>query len=127
MAAAADRSGEPLRVALVQLNASDDPAENLGVTEGYVRAAAAGGAELVVTPEVTNIMSSSRTHQDAVLTTEAEDPTLARLCAVAAETEITLVIGSLALKEPAGEDTRFVNRQFVIGPDGVIGARYDKI
>ncbi|MEO0429120.1 MAG: carbon-nitrogen hydrolase family protein [Pseudomonadota bacterium] len=116
-----------MRVALVQLNASDDPAENLEVTEGYVRAAAAGGAELVVTPEVTNIMSSSRTHQDAVLTTEAEDPTLARLCAVAAETGITLVIGSLALKEPSGEDTRFVNRQFVIGPDGAIGARYDKI
>lgn len=120
-------SGATIRAALVQLNVSDDPAANLPVTERFVRDAAAGGAQLVITPEVTNIVSASRRHQEAVLATEAEDATLARLRAVAAETGIWLVIGSLALKEPEGADTRFVNRQFVIGPDGTIHARYDKI
>ncbi|MEO1460312.1 MAG: nitrilase-related carbon-nitrogen hydrolase, partial [Pseudomonadota bacterium] len=116
----------PLAAALVQLNASDDPAANLPETERLVREAAAGGARLVLTPEVTNIVSASRSRQSAVLAEEGADETLARLRAVAAETGIWLSIGSLALKAGGGE-TRFVNRQFLLAPDGAIVARYDKI
>ncbi|MEO1491549.1 MAG: carbon-nitrogen hydrolase family protein [Pseudomonadota bacterium] len=115
-----------MRAALVQLNASDDPEANLPVTEQYVREAAAGGADLVLTPEVTNIVSASRTRQNEVLREEAEDPTLARMRAVTAELGIWLSLGSLALKS-GDPDGRFVNRQFLIGPDGEIAARYDKI
>ncbi|MEO1776289.1 MAG: carbon-nitrogen hydrolase family protein [Pseudomonadota bacterium] len=113
------------RAALVQLNCSDDPAANLPLTEALVREAAAGGAAMVLTPEVTNIVSASRTQQRAVLCEEEADPTLARLRAVAAEVGIWLSIGSLALQ--SGADERFVNRQFLIAPDGAIAARYDKI
>ncbi len=115
-----------LRAALVQLNASDDPEANLPDTERLVREAAAGGASLVLTPEITNIVSASRTVQNERLAPEAEDVTLARLSAVAAELGIWLSLGSLALKsgDPEG---RFVNRSFLIGPDGGIRARYDKI
>ena len=105
----------PLAAALVQLNASDDPAANLPETERLVREAAAGGARLVLTPEVTNIVSASRSRQSAVLAEEDADETLARLRAVAAETGIWLSIGSLALKAGGGE-TRFVNRQFLVAP-----------
>jgi predicted amidohydrolase len=115
-----------LRAGLVQLSASDDPAANLPATERLVREAAAGGAELVLTPEVTNIVSASRTVQAERLALEPDDPTLARLREVAAELGIWLSLGSLALK--SGEpDGRFVNRSFLIGPDGGIRARYDKI
>ncbi|HEU0222109.1 MAG TPA: carbon-nitrogen hydrolase family protein [Paracoccaceae bacterium] len=115
-----------MRAGLVQITASDDPAANLPVTEAFVREAAGMGAEFVLTPETTNIVSSSRSHQAAVLREEADDPTLARLRAVAGELGIWLLIGSLALKsgEPEG---RFANRSFLIGPDGDIRARYDKI
>ena len=45
---------------------------------------------------------------------------------MAAELGVWLLIGSLCLK--SGEaDGRFVNRSFLIGPDGAIRARYDKI
>jgi predicted amidohydrolase len=118
------------RAGLVQLNASDDPEANLPATERLVREAAGAGAELVLTPEVTNCVSSSRTRQQAVLRTEAEDATLARLGAVAAETGIWLLIGSLGLKpgpEEAADDGRLVNRSFLIAPDGAVAARYDKI
>ncbi|MEM7745324.1 MAG: carbon-nitrogen hydrolase family protein [Pseudomonadota bacterium] len=115
-----------MRAALVQITASDDPLANLEVTERLVREAVDGGADLVLTPEVTNIISDSRAHQRAVLCEEAGDPTLARLREVAAETGIWLSIGSLALKSGA-PDGRFVNRQFLVGPDGAIVARYDKI
>jgi len=115
-----------LGAALIQLNRSDDPEANLAVTERLTRQAAAEGAELVLTPEVTNIVSASRTVQDQRLALETDDTTLARLRQVAAELGIWLSLGSLALKS-GGPDGRFVNRQFLIAPDGAVRARYDKI
>jgi len=115
-----------MRVGLVQLTSSDDPVENLAVVTGYVRDAAADGAEFVLTPEVTNCVSTSRTHQNAVLDPEETDPMLAGLRALAEETGIWLLIGSLALKTD-DPDGRFANRSFLIAPSGDIAARYDKI
>lgn len=115
-----------MRVGLVQLNASDMPLDNLAITEGMIREAVAGGAEFVATPEVTNIISTSRSHQKQVLNAEADDPTLARLRAVAADLKTTLLIGSLAVLS-GDADGRFANRSFLIGPDGEILGRYDKI
>jgi predicted amidohydrolase len=115
-----------MRAALVQMCSSDFPAENLSQAERLIREAAAGGAALVLTPEVTNIMSASRARQEAVLEPEASDPTLARLREVAAETGVWLLIGSLALKT-GDPDGRFANRSFLIAPDGSVTARYDKI
>jgi predicted amidohydrolase len=117
---------EAVRVGLVQLCVSDDPVANLPVTEALVREAAAGGATLVLTPECTNMISASRARQAAVLVPEAEDPTLARLRDVAGECGVHLLIGSLGLAS-GDADGRFVNRAFLIGPDGAIAARYDKI
>jgi deaminated glutathione amidase len=115
-----------MRAALVQLTSSDDPAENTAAAEALVREAAAGGAELVLTPEVSNLLSASRSHQQATLVPEAEDPMLARLGAVAAELGLWLLIGSLALRTD-DPDGRLANRSLLIGPDGGIRARYDKI
>jgi len=115
-----------LQAALIQLNSSDDPEANLRETERLIRQAAAEGAELVLTPEVTNIVSASRTVQNQRLALEQDDATLARLCEVTAALGIWLSLGSLALKS-GDADGRFVNRQFLIGPDGAIRARYDKI
>lgn len=116
----------PMRAALIQISASDDPVANLPVTEELVRQAAADGADFVLTPEVTNIVSASRTRQNDVLSLEDDDRTLARLRDVSAELGIWLSLGSLALKS-GDPDRRFVNRQFLIGPDGAIAASYDKI
>jgi predicted amidohydrolase len=115
-----------MRAALVQLRSSDDPAANLPVTEGLIREAASAGAELILTPECTNIVSASRTRQKAVLAPEKDDATLRRLQGVSAELAVWLVIGSLLLRS-GDADERFVNRCFVLGPDGSIRARYDKI
>ncbi|MEM7683315.1 MAG: carbon-nitrogen hydrolase family protein [Pseudomonadota bacterium] len=115
-----------MRAALIQISASDDPVANLPVTEELIRQAAADGAEFVLTPEVTNIVSASRTRQNDVLSLEDDDRTLARLRDVSAELGIWLSLGSLALKS-GDPDGRFVNRQFLIGRDGAIAASYDKI
>jgi predicted amidohydrolase len=115
-----------MRAALLQLSATDDPAGNLPVTLALVREAAAGGAGFVLTPEVTNCLSSDRARQHEVLRHEEADATLAALRAEAAERGIWLLVGSLALLTHDA-DGRFANRSFLVGPDGAIVARYDKI
>lgn len=115
-----------MKVALVQLNVSDDPVENLAGTVTMVRDAADQGAEFILTPEVTNCVSTSRAHQRQVLQTEDDDVTLATLRDVARDKGIWLLIGSLGIKTEDA-DGRFANRSFLISPQGDIAARYDKI
>lgn len=115
-----------LRAALIQLTSGDDPQANLPVTQGFVSDAARAGAGFVLTPEVTNCLSTSRALQNEVLHHEHDDPTLAALRNQARHLKIWLLIGSLALKTDDA-DGRFANRSFLIGPDGSIVARYDKI
>lgn len=115
-----------MRVGLVQLTASDDPKANLPATQGFIREAVAAGAKFVLTPEVTNCVSASRRRQAEVLAHQDDDITLAALRDEAADLGIWLLIGSLALKT-GDADGRFANRSFLIGPDGAVRARYDKI
>ncbi len=115
-----------MRAALVQLTVTDDPAVNLPVTVGYVRAAVAAGAGFILTPELTNGLSSSRAHQRRVFRHEEADQTLATLRAEAQAARVWLLVGSLGILTHDA-DGRFANRSFLIGPDGRIAARYDKI
>lgn len=115
-----------MRTALLQLNSSDDPQANLAGTAALVERAVAEGAGFVLTPEVTNCVSASRSHQQDVLRLEVDCPTLAGLREVAARHGIWLLIGSLALKT-GDADGRFANRSFLIDPAGEIAARYDKM
>ncbi|MDG2340272.1 MAG: carbon-nitrogen hydrolase family protein [Paracoccaceae bacterium] len=115
-----------MKVALIQLNSSDNPEENLNRTLGYLAQAVDRGAELLLTPEVTNCVSSSRSHQLSVLQSESDDITLKAIRTFAAERSVWILIGSLALKTN-DSDGRFANRSFLIGPNGEIAAKYDKI
>lgn len=115
-----------MRAGLVQLTVGDDPSENLPETVARVRAAVAGGAGFVLTPECTNGLSSNRARQREVFRHEADDPTLAALRDEAARAGVWLLIGSLGLLTE-DEDGRFANRSFLVAPDGAIAARYDKI
>ena len=108
------------------MTSGDDPAGNLAQARGLIDRAVAGGAGFVLTPEVTNCVSSSRALQARVLSPEDTDPTLAGLRETAAGHGIWLLVGSLALKTD-DPDGRFANRSFLIAPDGSIAARYDKI
>ena len=115
-----------MKAAILQLNVSDDPAANLAVTRAMLGDAMAQGAEFVLTPEVTNCISTSRDHQRSVLYHEADDPTLAALQSDAKALGVWLLIGSLGVKTEDA-DGRFANRSFLIDPQGEIIARYDKI
>lgn len=115
-----------MKLGVCQLCSGDDPAQNVTLTLGYMREAARLGADLILTPEVTNIVSLDRAHQAQVLRHEDDDPTLAALRAEAKALGVWLSIGSLALKT-GDADGRFANRSFLIDPAGEIVARYDKM
>ena len=112
--------------ALIQMCSGDDPTSNLSQVRDYLRQAAAEGAQIAMTPEVTNCVSTSAAHQARVLQREDADITLAALRAEARSLGIWVLIGSLALKT-GDPDGRFANRSFLIDPEGEIRARYDKI
>ncbi|MDE9450181.1 carbon-nitrogen hydrolase family protein [Aliiroseovarius sp. Z3] len=115
-----------MKTALIQFTAGEDPDANLKVVRRMVHDAAKAGAEFVLTPEVSNVLSNSRRRQQAVLHHEADDPFLAAMQEDAGVLGIWLLVGSLALKTD-DEDGRFANRSFLISPEGKIVARYDKI
>jgi deaminated glutathione amidase len=115
-----------MRAALLQLTALDAPAVNVAPARDAVRAAVAAGAGFVLTPECTNCISSSRSHQKAVLTDEDADPVVACLRDEAARAGVWVLAGSVLVTTDS-DDGRFANRSLLIGPDGGIAARYDKI
>lgn len=116
-----------MRAGILQLSVGDLPMENLPRVRDAVREAVEGGAGFVLTPECTNCISADRAHQRGVLSVEAEDPVLAMLQDEAARAGIWLLAGSLIVKTGDPDDPRFANRSLLIGPDGRIEARYDKI
>ncbi len=116
-------ASETFRVACAQMRSGRTVADNIAAAEALIREAAKGGARYVVTPEMTNLLDRDRAAVLAKIASEAEDPTLTRLSQVAAEFGIVVHIGSLAIHTPDG----VANRAFVIGPDGAVIAKYDKI
>ncbi|MEO8530778.1 MAG: carbon-nitrogen hydrolase family protein [Deltaproteobacteria bacterium] len=115
-----------MKIALVQMSSSDDPAYNLEQATDFIEEAATLGADFILTPEITNCVSGSRDLQRQIFRSENDDPTLIGLQAVALDTGRWLLIGSLGLLS-GDPDGRFANRSFLISPEGAITARYDKI
>jgi len=112
------------RAACVQLRSSDDVAENIRETVKLVREAAARGATFIATPENTTLMAPDGGAKLAHSHDEAHDPALPVFSALAKELNISLLIGSIAIKV---SETKTANRSFLFGPDGGIAARYSKI
>ena len=99
-------------------------ARNIAETSDMIRAAAARGAEFVLTPEMTNIIEPDRPRLRGLVKNEHEDPAVHAFAALARELRLWLLIGSLALK---GKDGNLVNRSLLFAPNGERVVAYDKI
>ena len=114
-----------LRAACIQLRSTPNIAPNIDMASTLIRAAANQGATFIATPEMTNILDIRPDQARSRTCVEANDACLNALSDLARRLNITLLIGSLAVALPS--DDRFANRSYIIGPDGEIQARYDKI
>jgi predicted amidohydrolase len=113
-----------VRIALYQAQSGIDPAANAERLVGAVREAAAGGAAMLFTPEMSGMLDRDRERASTKAQSEIDDEVLAAVRAAAKEAGIWVHLGSLALK---GEGGKLVNRGFVIDDQGEVRARYDKI
>ena len=114
------------RIALYQANTGIDPDSNARDLVAAVGEAAAGGAAILFTPEMSGLLDRDRERSGPKLRSEAEDPVLAAVREAAARAGIWVHLGSLAIRE-AGEGGRLRNRSFLIDGSGSVRARYDKI
>ena len=112
-----------MRAAAIQLNSTGDKARNVETAERLVRAAAAGGAELVVLPEKWNLLGDSATLRAGA--EPLDGPTISGARSWARELGIHLVAGSIA--ERSDDPDKSFNTSTLIGPDGELEARYRKI
>ncbi|HMI96077.1 MAG TPA: carbon-nitrogen hydrolase family protein, partial [Micropepsaceae bacterium] len=117
-------SDRKIRAACVQLRCGDDVAENVRDAAQLIRAAHKEGAQFIATPENTGLMARDGGAKLEKTFAEKDDPALPQFCALAEELGIWLLIGSLAIKVSA---SKTANRSYLIGPNGRVGARYDKI
>ena len=113
-----------VRIALYQAQSGIDPAANAVDLMDAVRRAANGGAAMLFTPEMSGMLDRDRERAFGKARNENDDQVLADVRNAAAEADIWVHLGSLALK---GDGGKLVNRGFVIDHSGQIRARYDKI
>lgn len=112
------------KIAVLQMTAGIDPAANQATMVDAVAAAAAGGAMMLFTPEVSGLVDRNRERAAPNLFSEASDAVLAAMRAAAAHHGIWVHIGSLLIRR---DDGKLANRGFVIDAAGEIRARYDKL
>ncbi len=117
-------SGE-FTAACLQLTSAREVEPNIVTVRDLARRARDRGADLIMTPEVTDMIEPKRAIGLAKAKAEADHPMLAACRDLARETGAWFLLGSAMVKLP--DDTRVANRSFLIAPDGTIRARYDKI
>jgi predicted amidohydrolase len=112
------------RIALFQSTTGIDPAANARALAQAIGEAAAGGAEMLFTPEMSGLLDRDSTRAAKNLRREAEDDVLAACKEAARRHHIWLHLGSLAVLV---DDGKVANRAFVIDREGEVRARYDKL
>lgn len=112
------------RIALFQSNTGIDPAASARSLADAIEQAAAGGAEMLFTPEMSGLLDRDSTRAAKSLRPQEQDQVLADCREAAARHRIWLHIGSLAVLV---DDGKVANRGFVIDREGKVRATYDKI
>ncbi|MES2336522.1 MAG: carbon-nitrogen hydrolase family protein [Pseudomonadota bacterium] len=113
-----------MKAAVLQMTSGIDPRVNAGTIVDAMAQAAAGGAAMLFTPEMSGLVDRDRARAAGSILAEHDDRVLAAVREAAARHGLWVHLGSLAVR---GDDGRFANRGFVIDGTGQIRARYDKL
>lgn len=111
------------KVGLVQMTSGDNIADNIKQADTLIREAAARGAAFILTPEMTTLFDIGAKQMLNHIKSEDDDPSLSHFKALAAELDIWLLIGSMAVCR----GQKAANRSFLISPAGSKVVSYDKI
>ena len=111
------------RVALVQLNSGTDRTANLASIEHWVLQAAAAGAQLIITPEYSDIRGDTVQLQAAA--TPMGGVVTQHMAALAQRTGCWLHLGSFHERIP--HEDRLGNTSVLFNPQGQVAATYRKL
>ena len=113
-----------VRIAIYQAQSGIEPAANAARLVEAVAGASAGGAAMLFTPEMSNLLDRDRERALSTARIEDEDEVLDAVRGAAANAGLWVHLGSIAVR---GGGDKLVNRGYVIDATGAIRARYDKI
>jgi len=113
-----------LRVALVQTCTPASQGAALQQIEPLIRQAAEAGAELIVTPEGSNLLQRDRARMLRALKPLDQDPFVQGVRKLARELNVWILIGSALVA--SGSD-KAANRAVLVNADGDIVSTYDKL
>jgi predicted amidohydrolase len=113
------------KIAILQMTSGIDPDANTRAIVDAVKAAKAGGAQMLFTPEMCGLLDQKRRRAAPQIVAEAVSEQLAALCDAAKDAGLMLHLGSLALASEVSDKN--VNRSLLIDSTGAIAARYDKM
>lgn len=120
-------------VSLIQTTSGRDPDANVRAIVPMIDEAARAGADLVLLPETVSMMESDPAQLRAKAKSESYTGALAALADTARTHGIWLMAGSMVIapeegsSNASGDHAALANRSFLIGADGEIKARYDKV
>ena len=113
------------KIAILQMTSGIDPEANTRAILSAIEEAKAGGAAMLFTPEMCGLLDRERKRAAPHIVAEVDNSALKAVQEAAKSSGIAVHLGSLALTHEAG--AKNVNRGFVVGADGEIAARYDKM
>lgn len=114
-----------MRIAVHQMSSGALPQPNVEDMVTGIKTAARAGASMYFAPEMSFMVNRNRNEARLHITPESDSALLAYLCDTARDNEIWVHTGSSAFLR-TGSD-KLANRTIIIGPDGKIRARYDKM
>jgi deaminated glutathione amidase len=115
-----------MKIGLLQMTSGIDPKANAAIIESAIADAAAQGAVMLFTPEMSGLLDSNGARAANHVVAQRDDPVLARVRAAAVDAGMWVHLGSLAVKCD-DDEPRWANRGFVIDAAGEVVAHYDKL
>ena len=116
-----------IKIGIIQLTSSDNLQDNCNQLEYYLYECKKKGADFILSPEVSNFISTDCELKKRSISLEKEDTMICMVKNFCYKFKVWSLIGSVIIKIKKNLKDEFVNRSILINSEGKIVARYDKI
>lgn len=113
-----------IKIAVLQMTSGIDPAVNFDAIGQAARAARAGGADMLFTPEMSLLLDRDRARARGHIVAQEQSPFVPMLQSLAEDLRLFIALGSMAVALPDG---RWANRAMLFSPSGEPPVTYDKM
>ena len=113
-----------IKIACIQLNSKSNINKNLKKIEKLIHSAVKKGADLIATPENSNIMHPNKDVLIEACSSNDNSIFLASIKDIAKKKSVWILIGSIIVKH---SKNRLMNRSYLINSKGLVAAEYNKI